>query len=177
MTFAEAVERARDLYVKQLAAFIQAEKAKGKRGAGEVKLRLSRGPHFQHITCVDYVENDADGTVAIDMAADRILKFEPTILTHGNLVVHLEGMCWDDVIILFGGPPPDLAAWFDLWFDPEEKCWDTSAELSGRIHSLIAEDGKIFVDFGSASPEALFDLLLVLSGAGVSEVTIQTTRR
>jgi hypothetical protein len=176
MTFAEAVERARNLYVEQLSAFIRAEKATGKRGAGEVKLRLPRGRQFQQITCVDYVENDADGAIAIDLAADRILKFEPTTLTHGNLIVHLEGMCWDDIIVVYGGARPDLTAWFDLWFDPEEKCWDTSAELSGRIHSLIAEDGKIFVDFGSASPEALFDLLLVLSGAGVTEVTIQTTR-
>ncbi len=85
-------------------------------------------------------------------------------------------MCWDDVIVLFSGPPADFDAWFDLWFDPEEKCFEDGAELSGRIHSLIVENGRVSVDFGSAPPEALFDLLLVLSGGGVTNVAIQTTR-
>ena len=177
MTFVEAVERARNLNVSQLSDFLRAHKASGKRGAGEVKLELTSPKRlFQNITCVDYLENDRDGVIAIDMAADRKLVFEPTRLQHQNLIINLNGLCWDDVTILFEGEAPDLTAWFDLWFDPTEKNFERGAELSGRIHSLIAEDGRISVDFGSAEPEALFDLLLVLSSIGVQEITLETTR-
>jgi hypothetical protein len=177
MNFLEAVQRARDLYVDQLTGFIQTQRATGKRGASEVKLQLPPPKRlFQCFTCVDYLENDRDGVVAIDMAADRHLQFEPTLLRYKSLDVKLSGLCWDDVIADFDGRTPDLTDWFDLWFDPTEKRFDSEAELTGRIHSLIAEDGRISVDFGSAPPQAFFDLLDALIDAGVVEIKLSTTR-
>ena len=176
MNFAEAVERARNLYVEQLRGFISEHKATGKRGASEVKLQLPPAKRlFQNITCVDYLENDKDGVIAIDMRADRVLAFEPTLLRHGDLSVRLSDLRWDDIIIHFDGAAPDLTAWFDCWFDPDEKNFDANAELTGRIHSLIAEDGHISVDFGSAPVDALFDLLQVMSSAGIKAITLETT--
>jgi hypothetical protein len=177
MNFVETVEKARNLYVEQLLGFIREHKATGKRGASEVKLQLPPPKRlFQNITCVDYLENDKDGVIAIDMRADRTLTFEPTFLQQDDLSIRLRDLHWDDVIIRFDGVAPTLNAWFDVWFDPDEKNFDANAELTGRIHSLIAEDGHISVDFGSGPADALFDLLHIMSSASIREITLETTR-
>ena len=178
MSLDEILSRARDHYVEQLTAFVRELRANGKRGGAEVKLQLSEdSPLFQRLYCLDYIENDAEGVRPIDMLPDRLLRFDPASFKRRAVTIHVESICWDDVQLSFDGTTPNLDAWFGVWFDPEEKNFDATAELSGRIHSLGTGNGLITVDFGSAPAQALLELIDVLGAAGVREIVLRTSRQ
>ncbi|MGQ0532148.1 MAG: hypothetical protein ACT4OF_05570 [Caulobacteraceae bacterium] len=137
MSLERLLSRVRDHYVEQLLMFVRQQASTGKQSAAEVKLRLSEQSRlFQSLYCVDYIENADEGVSPLEMLPDRLLRFNPAAFQHRRMVVRVESICWDDVEITFDGAVPDLDAWFDAWFDPEEKNFESTAELSGRIHSF-----------------------------------------
>jgi hypothetical protein len=175
----ELVPRVRDLYVEQLRAFVRAQKSAGKRGAPEVKFELSADGEstlFERISCVDYVENDADGVQVRWLMPDKKLQFQSFSEPRDSAVIDVQSLSWDDVIVSFNGDHPDYGIWFDKWFDPEEREYANGAEFTEKIHSLSVGAKDVVVDFGSAPPRALFDLLDLIAGAGSSRLTLSTTR-
>lgn len=69
-----------------------------------------------------------------------------------------------------------LSHWFQLWFDPEDACHDPNAELSGIIHSMLLQPHCISIDFGSANPDAFWDILQLLEDAGASRIQVSSSR-
>jgi hypothetical protein len=88
----------------------------------------------------------------------------------------VESFCWDSVRIghdLASLPEAALDWWFDRWMDPE----DTRGKPElGVIHSLSISTNVIGVDFGTAMPAALYELLHVLGEAGATRLRLSSDR-
>lgn len=173
MTKAELFYEIREHYVAQFVAFIRDQQSKATEGASEVKLELSSDAKvFRRLYCVDFI---ADGGI-VELMPDRVPQFDPIESSFGDLSARIESLCWDDVAIRFEATTINAEDWFEEWFDPDEKHFDRTAELTGRIHSLSVSADRIDVDLGSAPPEALIDLLKLLRISGVRRVTILSSR-
>ena len=128
---------------------------------------------FRSLACADFARNDGQPEI-LDFRPERALRFEPISTELGKSQLTIEQVQWDDVIIHHNGDfdaEQVLGNWFERWFDPNDSRY-SGADLGNVIHSLAFEPGKIVVDFGSAQPEAFWELLNLLEGAGVSEMTI-----
>jgi hypothetical protein len=73
-------------------------------------------------------------------------------------------------------PHEPLSRWFQLWFDPDDVRHDPSAELSDVIHSVLLQPNCISIDFGSADPNAFWDMLDLLEEAGATSLKISSSR-
>jgi len=171
------VPKVREHYVEHFRAFVAQQKSTGKSGAAEVKFALpADSPVFGHIHCADYVEND-DGHLTVRwMQPDKRLAFPRFSELIDGASVDVVSMSWDDVVVSFDGAHPDYATWFDTWFDPNERDFREDAEFTGKIHSLSVGESDVVVDFGTAPPEALIDLIDLIIAAGSKQLTLTTTR-
>lgn len=180
MDVASLIAGVRDDYVEQFDAFVEQQAGAHPDGAPEVKLRLSEGSGLLNdLFCVDFLVQGDGATEAIELHPPRHPAFDPFDGGVAGLRIRFEDLRWDDAILRFtgGGPDPEaLALWFLTWFDPHElrgaAANDEDADLSGVIHSVALTDGALHVDFGTAPPEAFWELLEVLAEGGVTAVTI-----
>jgi hypothetical protein len=167
--------RVRDHYVDQLRAFLAEQRRTSARGESEVKIELEPGsPFFHSVTCADFVRNDGEPEI-VEFMAGRVLGFDPISTKLGRADLTIEMLRWDDVIIrhnasfdaeqLFGG-------WFDKWLDPSDRRYRANVDLGNVIHALAVEPQKLAVDFGSAAPDAFWELLNLLESAGATEIAI-----
>ena len=167
--------RLRDHYVDQLRTFLAEQRRTSARGESEVKIELEPGSPFLHsVTCADFVRNDGEPEI-VEFIAGRALGFDPISTKLGQADLAIETLRWDDVIIrhnasfdaeqLFGG-------WFDKWLDPNDKRYRANVDLGNVVHALAVEPQKLTVDFGSAAPDAFWELLNLLESAGATEIAI-----
>lgn len=172
------VARVRDHYVEQFLTFVERQRAGCTQGGSEVKVRLSEESRiFDRLYCIDFVNND-DGSQAIEFQSDQILTFEPIVGTFGGASLSLIHLQWDDVLIchdLDAIPSDDVSRWFQHWFDLEEARLDPDAALCGIIHSLLIDPRCISIDFGSADPDAFWDILELLESAGASQIEVSSS--
>jgi hypothetical protein len=170
----------RDDYQAQFAGFVDVQVRAHPEGAPEVKLRLSEGSGLLHdLFCVDFLVTSDGAPEAIELHPEPRPAFEPFDGGVAGVRVRFEDLRWDDATFRYAGGAPDpesLALWFLTWFDPHElrgeAANDEDADLSGVIHSVSLTDGAMHVDFGTAPPEAFWELLQVLADGGVSAVTV-----
>jgi hypothetical protein len=173
------VAQARDHYVNQFAAFADKQKRGCTHGASELKLQLSEaGAIFQNLYCVDFLKKD-ERIEIIELQPGRFLKFDVISGSFGAAAVSIEHLRWDDLVIYHDVPvlPEEkIAQWFRLWFDPHDERHDREAALSGIIHSLYIRPGVVSVDFGTSPPDAFWDMLELLEGAGASTIRVSSSR-
>jgi hypothetical protein len=171
------ITQVRDSYVDAFRDFIEEQHRSCRVGASEVKMRLG-GP--SKLTggyyCVDFVSNDQDDSDVIEFNIDPYYSFTGLRGQLGDLSVTFTSMRWNDVNIahdLLDAPTEALTAWFEQWFDPSDRRRDPAAEFSNTIHSLMADQGALSIDFGTAPTEAFWALLNLLEEAGAHSATIR----
>jgi hypothetical protein len=173
------LSRIRDHYVQQLLLFVAEQRRNSIRGEAEVKLELEPGSKvFRSLSCADFVRNDGEPEI-IEFEPDRILGFEPISATLGDAELEIDRLRWDDVVIHHTGafdPEQVLGAWFEKWFDPDDRRYRPGADLGNVIHSLVVEPGRLRIDFGSAAPDSLWELLDRLEKAGASQLRIRSSQ-
>ena len=169
------VARARNHYVAQFEEFIERQSSGCSRGAAEVKLLLSdKTQLFRHMYCADFVKNDA-GAAIVDLQPEHVLSFDMIAGTFGRAEARIERLRWDDVIVRHDLPAlreEIFTGWFERWFDPDEKRYEPTLKLSGKIHSLLVETAAVNVDLGTAPTDAFWQLLEVLESAGASDIEV-----
>ena len=179
MDIVALIAHARDHYVEQLEAFANAKSNDCTTGSPEVRLRL--GDHsmlFNRLYCVDFIKNDGKAE-AIDLQPDRVLSFEPVLGSFGSASVTIEHIRWDDMVIRHDATEllsSGVADWFQLWFDPDDKRHNPTSRLSGIIHGLLVQPGELDIDFGSAPPEAFWDILTLVERAGAKAIRVTSSR-
>ncbi len=173
------VARVRDHYVAQFEAFANQQRRSCTRGASEVKLRLDENSElYQRLYCVDFIKNDG-GSEVIELQPDTILTFQKINGCFGAVALSIEHLRWDDVVIyhdLSSLPQDEIDVWFRRWFDPNDERRGHDASLSRVIHSLLIRPGVLSIDFGTAAPEALMDLLALLERARATNIRISSSR-
>ena len=172
------IKSIRDHYVEQFTGFVALLRGEFGSGFGEVKFQIDNCEGlFRHLYCVDFLANNDGSVIVREMQPDRILTFEPFTGSIGEADLEVRALRWDDVIIDHDiqAPVDGLEAWFETWFDPEDKRYDQAAEFSNGIHSLSAYPGRVAVDFGTAEPQAFWDLMRVLLDAGARQIRISCT--
>ena len=172
------LSRIRDHYVDQLRAFLAMQRRNSVRGESEVKLELEPGsPIFHSLSCADFVRNDGEPEI-IDFTPERVLGFESISTSLGNAEVTIADLRWDDIVIRHDASFDSeqvLGGWFDKWFDPADSRYRPGAELGNVIHLLAVEPGKLSIDFGSAAPDAFWELLNVIQRAGATQLHVSNT--
>ena len=173
------IARIRDHYVDQFRAFAEQQQARCTQGAPEVKFQLNEQSElFDRLYCVDFIIND--GAVEIvELQPENILTFEPITGSLGHASLAIKHLRWDDVLVrhdLDELPSDQLSKWFHLWFDPEDARKDPHAELSEIIHSLLIQPHCISIDFGTAKPDAFWNILQLLDDAGANHIEVSSSR-
>jgi hypothetical protein len=167
--------RLRDHYVDQLRAFLAEQRRTSARGESEVKIELEPGsPFFHSVTCADFVRNDGEPEI-VEFTAGRVLGFQPVYTKLGRADLTIETLRWDDVIVRHNGSfnaEQVFDGWFDKWLDPNDRRYRTNVDIGNVVHALAVEPQKLTVDFGSAAPDAFWELLNLLEGAGATEIAI-----
>ena len=165
----------RDHYTQQLLLFIADQRRNCVRGESEVKIELEPGsPLFHSLACADFVRNDGTPEI-LEFEPDRILGFDPIRTTLGEAELNIERLRWDDVVIEHNGSFDNeqvLGRWFEKWFDPDDRRYRAGSDLGNVIHSLAVEPGRLRIDFGSAGPDAFWEILDLIEKAGVTDIRI-----
>lgn len=178
LTITELVDGARDHYLLQFTAFADKQRRECRRGAAEVKFQLQGQKRlFRNFCCVDFVRNDG-GAEIVELQPD-VLVFDPVMARLGDAQVAIEQLRWDDVVVyndIGHLPTVKFEPWFDYWFDPEERRYDSSAATGNTIHSLLILQNAVHVDFGTATTTAFWELLDVLKEAGATQIRITDSR-
>lgn len=144
-----------------------------------MKLQLNEQSRlFDRLYCVDFIKNN--GTLEIvELQPKNILAFDAITGAFGRASLSIRQMRWDDVLIrhdLKHLPADDLSRWFQLWFDPEDERHNPAAEVSGIIHSMLLQPSSVSIDFGTATPDAFWDILQLLEGAGAVRIEVSSSR-
>jgi hypothetical protein len=173
------VARVRDHYVDQFAAFANGQRQSCSQGASEVKFQLSdHSEVFRRLYCVDFIKNDGE-VQAIEFQPENILTFDEISGSFGSSSLSIQDLRWDDVVIYHNAPtlPQDkVGEWFRRWFDPDDERHVQHAPLSDVIHSLLIEPASVSIDFGTAAPDAFWDMLELLEGAGATTIRVSSSR-
>jgi hypothetical protein len=176
---ANFLSRVRDHYVDQFRAFVKRQLENCSQGAAEVKLELNADSEiFRRLYCVDFIRNDGASKI-IELQPDRVLNFEPITGSVGDAILKIEHVRWDDVLVYHNAQTDfgdALSGWFDTWFDPEDRRYVQGAELGNVIHSLGVRPQLLSVDFGTAEPEAFWELIALLERTGASELRVSSSR-
>ena len=173
------IARIRDHYVDQFVAFAAQQGSECAQGASEVKLQLHETSKlFQRLYCVDFLKNDGEPEL-FELMPDRVLTFEPIAGSIDSTALHIDHLCWDDVEIRHDASAPLLDAldgWFERWFDPEDARQDQEQPVSNVIHSLLVQPGSLSIDFGTAEPEAFWEILDLLAASGAETIRVGGSR-
>jgi hypothetical protein len=133
---------------------------------------------FDRRYCADFIKNDGEQEV-VEPQPDNFLAFEPIAGTFGKASLSIEHLRRDAVLIrhnLDEVPPGPLRRWIQIWFNPNGARHNSSVELSDVIHSVLLRPNCISFDFGSAGPNAFWDMLQLLEEAGATFVEISSSR-
>ncbi|EJZ18650.1 hypothetical protein, partial [Rhizobium sp. Pop5] len=159
---AALASRMRDHYVAEFRCFVQTQVAICPQGVPELKLRLSeKCALFDRLYCVDFIRGGSPSPI-VEFAPKYILIFDALRATFGNSLLLMKHLRWDDVLIRHDVDQPpydDLAKWFRSWFDPEDERHDPNGDVSKMIHSMLLQLGLLSIDFGTAPPDAFWEIL------------------
>jgi hypothetical protein len=171
----DIVAKVQEHYLSQFRDFIQRQRELCKVGSSEVKFSLGGDTNaFDCIAVIDFVQND-NGVEGILFEPEKVLSFERIEGCVGNAELVMTGLRWDGAVIRHDVKDVERAIknWFMSWFDPDETSrFDTSGDMSCCIHAVYIEPQELQVDFGTASPEAFWELLDCLASAGASQIEV-----
>ncbi|MES1202115.1 MAG: hypothetical protein ABUS57_11785 [Pseudomonadota bacterium] len=180
MTPKEFLQPVRDHYVDQFRAFVarQRELFAGD-GAAEVKLMVNpeagKAAPYGNIGVVDFAVKKDGGVHAVLFEPDKALEIPRIEMELPGVRADIVKLRGDAVFMNFSPSkvrPDALRNWFEQWFDPEERRFDRAAEFTEAVHYVALRESDLFVDLGTAPPDAFLDLLAALSRAGVSMVRV-----
>jgi hypothetical protein len=172
--FENLIARIRDHYVEQFESFVDDHTTKSIKCASEVKLGDFKAL-YGGIYCVDLLKDDGSPQV-VELMPDKVLCFDPFSVSFGRSILRVESFCWDSVSIrhdLSSLPEAELDAWFKRWMDPEDT---RQAPELGVIHAMLVEAGVFDIDFGTAIPRSLVEMLELLEKAGASRLFLGSSR-
>jgi hypothetical protein len=178
MSAEAAVAEAQARYVREFKTFATRQISLCTRGASEVKLRIDGSTaFFDMYYCADFIRNDSDPE-AIELAATPPPRTSAISEMVRGIRLVIEYVRWDDIEIEHDAPDIStnaLSAWFEYWFDPDDRRHDPKAETSGVIHSLIVSPTRLQVDFGTAESSAFWTLLDLLKHAGAATIWVRAS--
>jgi hypothetical protein len=171
------VAQDREHYLQHFRAFVEIQRGEWSgQGATEAMFEVPEPDNlFRRLYRVDFALMDDEQLITRELAPDSVLTFEPFTTKVRNVAAHFERLEWNDVVLEFDGPEPEATAlnrWFEHWFDPDEVRADSDAGLCQSIHALFTRPGFLCVDFGTATPEAFWELLELVVLAGTSSVHV-----
>jgi hypothetical protein len=177
----EIIELAYRIYVEEFAQFVGKASKAVTDGMAEVQTeRAEDKTLFRGLYRVDFAGKDRDRTLATELDPDKRVRLEaPLEGTAGAMKVRMVQIVWDDVGVRHDAPgdvTAALNAWFEHWFDPEDKRKPDANGIVGVIHALSIEPGVLHVDFGTATPDAFWALMTLLRDAGATKALIGETR-
>ncbi len=174
------IARHRQHYVDQFVDFVADQLLSCSKGAAEVKLQLGgESELYRNLYCMDFIKNEDDRPQPIDLMPDRFLTFDPVRGSMGDVDLLIEHVRWDDIEIHHDAmdvPNELVAAWFDRWFDPDEKRYDANVPLTDAIHSLLIRPGLMSIDMGTAQSGAFWEMLDLLGKAGATFLRVSSSR-
>ena len=176
----DLLSRARDHYADQFKAFADEQRAKYPISASEIKLQSNKEcAIFNSLYCVDSIAKIDGVDRILELSPEYYLRFDAIVDQYREAALIIRHLRWDDVLLhhdLDTLPEIELNAWFHYWFDPEDERQPADpADLSCVIHSLLIKPRALSADFGTAPPEALWEMLELLEGAGATTITISSS--
>jgi hypothetical protein len=177
MELFDLVADIRDHYVSQFAVFTASQRRLCASGGSEVKLKLhADSPLFMQLYCVDYIDKDQR---VIELQPDTFLQFDQIEARIETAELVIEQLRWNDCVILHDLKElsgDDLKLWFQNWFDPEDARHVSSASICETIHFLLVETSSLSIDFGTARPDAFWDILGILANNGALKRHVTTSQ-
>ena len=170
------VEQVQAHYEAQYYQFIEAQSKNCEQCSHEVKLQIDSGSFFSNLYCTDFLNND-DGPKLVEFAPEYKIDFQETTQELSSATLVLRSLQWDRVAIetdIDQISDAAISGWFEHWFDPNDKRTCDKQVLGNIIHSVLVDTGAMNVDFGSAEPQAFWDLIIALESAGASIIEVSS---
>ncbi len=170
------VEQVQAHYEAQYSQFIETQSMNCEQCSHEVKLQIDSGSLFLNLYCTDFLKND-DGPKVIEFAPENKLEFQETTQEFSSATLVLRSLQWDRVVIetdIDQISDAAISGWFEHWFDPNDKRSGDKQALGNIIHSVSIDTGAMSVDFGSAEPQAFWDLIIALESAGAAIIKVSS---
>ena len=126
------------------------------------------------MTCADFVRNDGEPAI-VEFIAGRALGFDPisTKLGQADLAIEPEvGMTSSSATAMPLTPSSCSAVGSTNGWTQMTSATGLNVDLGSVVHALAVEPHKLTVDFGSAAPDAFWELLNLLESAGATEIAI-----
>jgi hypothetical protein len=176
------LEEVRASYIRTLDHAIRAELEKhpGARVYEEVMAKAEDSSGYK--TCWDIAVEQSDGRMEpllVDLPV--FLPWEPARIRVENLSVLVEPLLWHACsVVARPAPAADtfaaLRRWFDRWF---ERAKEPGERFRNAVHWMSDPEIReghlcLQVDLGSASPDALLELLETIGAMGATSAAIFT---
>ncbi|MGD1922637.1 MAG: hypothetical protein ACFB03_00410 [Paracoccaceae bacterium] len=166
-----------ELYRAQFEALETKLNSRNEVVTAEVSIEVERDWRHATIYTADFVVRKTnDGSAGItEVVPARRVAFPPFSFVLNTATIHVEKLVWDRVRFSLPDGLPDLAA-----LDPVLGSWHWDWETmdlprsEGVIHSICRGDKWVEIDFGSAPPSAMYDVLDALVSTGVKEIRIDS---
>lgn len=169
------IARVRDHFIAQFKSFVVDRQRNCTHGASELKLLLDEpNPFFQRLYCLDFISNDGEYQRFV-LEPEGVETFDVISVPFGAAALSISPLRWDAAVVqhdLALMPLDEIAIWHRRWFDPDDERLDPNAALSGVIHALTIESGALLIDFGTAPPDAFWELLRLLESAGAKNIRV-----
>lgn len=179
MEFSELVQMHRNQYVSKLEEFYDCAD-----GAKEVLVQRgsSQESELYSLYRFDILSKNEDGSFNVqEFNNDSYLDHPTFAFNHAGLEIQIDPVYWNGVeldIVDFNGEMNDIHKWLELWLVDEDETLK-NGDLSGNIHSFIEpsvydESISFSIDFGTASIDALLQLLEILKSNNATFVRIHS---
>jgi hypothetical protein len=159
-------------YRAQFAAFLERQGKTSPRGESEAKLQMrDASPLFRGLHRADYLIAAPRQTVFLK--PDETASFEPFSAKVGAMDVEVAEARWDQIVLACSGgalEENDFLIWFARYFDKDDT--RRADGFANAIHSAEIAPGRLSIDFGTTSVEALIELLALLAAKGFTRVRI-----
>ena len=178
MNVREAIKSVRDDYVDQFDAMVTLQRAKRSDVFVERRLERPDSNLFGKIYVPDVSFGDPM-TEWLDMVPRQRAGALPSFsLNSPNLTVEFEDLCWDDVRVEHDGKFTGalVSWWFNRWMPPVDRLMPRTDGLTGFIHSATVDEKWTCIDLGTATVEALFNILSVAQNCGAKTARVTSCR-
>jgi hypothetical protein len=178
MNVREVIQYVRDDYVEQFDAMVAHQRAK--RSDVHVNRAIERAESnlFGKLYVPDVSFGDPM-TEWLDMVPrPRDGSLPSFSLNTPNFVVEFEDLWWDDIRLNHDGEFTGklVSWWFNRWMPPTDPATPRAEGVSGFIHSATVDEKWICVDLGTATVDALFNLLSIAQNCGAKTARVTSTR-
>ena len=178
MNVREIIKSVRDDYVEQFDAMVALQRAKRSDVFIERRMERPDSSLFGKIYVPDVSFGDPM-TEWLDMVPRQRAGDLPRFsLDAPNFAVEFEDLCWDDVSLHHDGEFTGklVSWWFNRWMPPANPSAKRADGLSGFIHSVTVDEKWICIDLGTATIDALFNILSVAQNCGAKSARVTSSR-